>query len=53
MLMVIGTSGCDILISRNQIPVEGFCGICPDSAIPGYYAYEAGQACMGTIFSGS
>ena len=50
MLMVIGTSGCDILISRNQIPVEGFCGICPDSAIPGYYAYEAGQACMGDHF---
>lgn len=50
MLMVIGTSGCDILISRNQVPVEGFCGICPDSAIPGYYGYEAGQACMGDHF---
>lgn len=51
MLMVIGTSGCDILISRKQVPVEGFCGICPDSAIPGYYGYEAGQACMGDHFS--
>lgn len=50
MLMVIGTSGCDILISRNQVPVKGFCGICRDSAIPGYYGYEAGQACMGDHF---
>ncbi len=50
MLMVIGTSGCDILISRDQVPVKGFCGICRDSAIPGYYGYEAGQACMGDHF---
>lgn len=50
MLMVIGTSGCDILISREQVPVKGFCGICRDSAIPGYYGYEAGQACMGDHF---
>ena len=33
MLMVIGTRDVISLISRNQIPVEGFGGICPDSAI--------------------
>lgn len=50
VLMVIGTSGCDIMIHKEGIPVTGFCGICKGSVLPGFYGYEAGQACIGDHF---
>lgn len=51
MLMVIGTSGCDMLVSESNIKVKGMCGICEDGILPGYYGYEAGQSCMGDHFA--
>ncbi len=51
MLMVIGTSGCDMLVSRSEIKVKGMCGICEDGILPGFYGYEAGQSCMGDHFA--
>ena len=51
MLMVIGTSGCDMMASAHQIKVPGMCGICEDGILPGYYGYEAGQSCMGDHFA--
>ncbi len=51
MLMVIGTSGCDMLVSETNIKVKGMCGICEDGILPGYYGYEAGQSCMGDHFA--
>lgn len=50
MLMVIGTSGCDMMASRQEIKVPGMCGICEDGILPGYFGYEAGQSCMGDHF---
>lgn len=51
MLMVIGTSGCDMMASRQEIKVPGMCGICEDGILPGYFGYEAGQSCMGDHFA--
>lgn len=51
MLMVIGTSGCDMMASEQEIKVPGMCGICEDGILPGYYGYEAGQSCMGDHFA--
>jgi len=50
MVLVMGTSLCHILLSDEEKPVEGICGIVEDGAIPGYYAYEAGQSAVGDIF---
>ena len=30
--------------------VPGMCGVVEDGAIPGYFAYEAGQSCVGDHF---
>ena len=50
MLLVIGTSGCDMTLSEKGDPIPGFCGVCADGLIPGYYGFEAGQSCMGDHF---
>lgn len=49
MLMVLGTSGCDMIASKNECLIQGFCGICYDSMLPGHYGYEAGQPCIGDL----
>lgn len=50
MLMILGTSGCDILLGNEEKMVDGMCGVVEDGAIAGYYAYEAGQSAIGDIF---
>lgn len=50
MIMIMGTSTCDILISEEERLVPGICGVADDGAIPGYYAYESGQNAVGDIF---
>lgn len=50
MLMIIGTSTCDILLGHEELPVEGICGVVEDGVIPGFYGYEAGQSCVGDHF---
>ncbi len=50
MLMVIGTSGCDMMCTEKDVKVPGMCGICEDGILPGYFGYEAGQSCMGDHF---
>lgn len=51
LLMVMGTSGCDMLVSETAVKVPGISGICEDGILPGFYGYEAGQSCMGDHFS--
>jgi L-ribulokinase len=50
MLMIIGTSTCDILLGTEEKMVPGMCGVVEDGVIPGYFGYEAGQSCVGDHF---
>ena len=51
MLMILGTSTCTMLLSDNIHDVPGICGIVKDGFVPGMYAYEAGQSCVGDHFA--
>ena len=50
LLMIIGTSTCDILLGDEEKTVEGMCGVVEDGVIEGFYGYEAGQSCVGDHF---
>jgi L-ribulokinase len=50
LLMIIGTSTCDILLGSEEKAVEGMCGVTEDGVIEGFYGYEAGQSCVGDHF---
>ncbi|MEI3608678.1 ribulokinase [Pseudogracilibacillus sp. SO10305] len=51
MVLVMGTSTCHMLLSKEEKNVPGISGVVKDSIIPNYYAYEAGQAAVGDIFA--
>ncbi|OYD07171.1 ribulokinase [Paludifilum halophilum] len=51
MLMIMGTSTCNILLGEEEKWVPGMCGVVEDGAVPGYYAYEAGQSAVGDIYA--
>lgn len=51
MLMIMGTSTCHMLLSEKEMGVPGTCGVVKDGILPGFYAYEAGQSCVGDHFS--
>jgi L-ribulokinase len=48
--MVMGTSGCHMLMSETEALVPGVAGIVRDGILPGYVGYETGQAAMGDGF---
>jgi L-ribulokinase len=50
MVMAMGTSLCHMLLSDQEIHVEGMCGVVEDGIVPGLYGYEAGQPAVGDIF---
>ncbi len=50
MLMIMGTSTCHIMMSKEEHFIPGVGGVVEDGVVPGYYAYEAGQACVGDHF---
>ena len=50
MLAIMGTSTCHMLLSDKEIQVPGICGVVADGILPGLYAYEAGQCCVGDHF---
>ncbi|WP_024615254.1 ribulokinase [Clostridium sp. Ade.TY] len=50
MLMIMGTSTCHIMMDNKERFIDGVSGVVEDGIIPGYYAYEAGQACVGDHF---
>lgn len=47
LMIIIGTSACHILISDVDKPVSGICGRVDGGVVPGYIAYESGQAAVG------
>ena len=51
MVMIMGTSTCHIVLSREELAVPGMCGHVEDGVIPGFFGYEAGQSCVGDHFS--
>ena len=51
MLMILGTSCCTILLSREFRPVEGVFGIVRNGVLPGFYGYESGQSAVGDVLS--
>lgn len=51
LMLIMGTSSCHILLSKEEKNIKGLCGIIEDGIVPGYFAYEAGQTCVGDSFS--
>lgn len=51
LMAIIGTSTCHIIMNKEPKPVPGICGMVQDGVIPGFAAYEAGQAAVGDIFA--
>jgi L-ribulokinase len=51
MALVMGTSTCHMLMSREEVLVQGISGMVADGIVPGLYGYEAGQASVGDIFA--
>lgn len=50
LMIIVGTSACHILLSEKDIDIMGIFGKVEDGVIPGYFAYEAGQTCVGDLF---
>lgn len=50
-VMMMGTSTCHLLMAESERPVEGMAGVVEDGIVPGYYAYESGQAAVGDLFA--
>ena len=50
LMMIIGTSGVQLVHSKEKKNIPGICGYMKDGVIPGLYTYEAGQACCGDHF---
>jgi L-ribulokinase len=51
MVMIIGTSTCDMVLGTEEHIVPGMCGYVEDGIIPGFFGYEAGQSCVGDHFA--
>ncbi len=50
LMIIMGTSSCHIVNTKEGKDVLGVCGYVPDGVIPGLVTYEAGQAAVGDIF---
>ncbi len=51
MVMVMGTSSCQMMNSRIEQLVPGIAGVVEDGILPGYFGYETGQASVGDAFA--
>jgi len=50
MVLIMGTSTCHMLLSKEQKLIPGIPGVVEDGILTGYFGYEAGQAAVGDIF---
>lgn len=51
MVMIMGTSICHMVLSKEEHIVPGMCGYVEDGILPGFFGYEAGQSCVGDHFA--
>ncbi|MDD4691879.1 MAG: ribulokinase [Eubacterium aggregans] len=51
MLIIMGTSSCHMLVSKQERIVPGAFGVVEDGMLPGFIGYEAGQSCVGDHFA--
>jgi L-ribulokinase len=51
MLLILGTSGCHLVLGREERHFEGIAGVVQDGILPGYFGYEAGQPATGDILA--
>lgn len=50
LMLILGTSSCQIVMDKNDHNVPGIFGRVQDGIVPGYVAYESGQAAVGDAF---
>ena len=50
MLSVLGTSGCHLILSKEEHLVPGIFGMSYGGIYPGFFSYEAGQSALGDLF---
>jgi L-ribulokinase len=50
LVMMMGTSTCHLFMAASEQAVEGMAGVVEDGIVPGFYAYESGQAAVGDVF---
>lgn len=51
LLAILGTSTCHMVLGTEGKRVPGVCGMVKDGILPGYFGFEAGQSCVGDLFS--
>ena len=47
LMMILGTSAVHLVHGKEKTDVAGICGYVKDGVMPGFYTYEASQACCG------
>jgi L-ribulokinase len=50
LVMVLGTSSCHMLNSRQERLIPGVAGVVAGGILPDYFGYETGQAAVGDAF---
>ena len=50
MVLITGTSSCQLTLSTGDTPVAGISGSVKNGVLPGFMAMEAGQAAVGDTF---
>ena len=50
LVMVLGTSGCHLVMDPLEHRTPGVAGVVRDGILPGSFGYETGQAAMGDAF---
>lgn len=50
LMLILGTSSCQIVMDKKDHNVPGIFGRVQDGIVPGYVAYESGQAAVGDAF---
>ena len=50
LVMVLGTSGCHMIMDPAEHRIAGVAGVVADGILPGAFGYETGQAAVGDAF---